>query len=112
MHSPIAKGRVTVADPAQVLLPLHPRMTPPEFALLNALGLMSVPPSPVFPLLLTQLENRTPLTDEEAGHVENVVRHCESQFMPSQEVTGAKPTSAAVQEAPTQQEQLQEVPAG
>jgi hypothetical protein len=91
MHSPIANGRVTVADPVHMLLPLHPRMTPPEFALLNALGLMSFPPSPVVPLLvlLTQLENRTPLTDDEAGHVEKVVRHCELQFAPSQEATGA-----------------------
>jgi hypothetical protein len=59
-----------VADPAQVLLPLHPRKTPPVFVWLNALVSMLFPSPPVFPLLLllllllTQLENTTPLETE------------------------------------------------
>ena len=81
-----------MAEPAQVLLPLHPRKTPPEFALLNALVSTLFPPPPVFPLLvlllLTQVDEMTPL-ETEAEHVEKVVRHCRSQFVPSHEVTGA-----------------------
>jgi len=79
-----------VADPAQVLLALHPRITPPEFAVLNALGsMLPPPPPPEFPLLvlLTQLAIRTPLADA-AGHAEKVARHCELHSELLQEVTG------------------------
>ena len=94
MQSPSVNGVEVVVDPAQLVLVLHPRRTPPELSLLKAFGsISSLPPptpeEPPFPLLvlLLQLPNTNPLVAP-ARHVEKEERHCAVQSVISQDVMG------------------------
>jgi len=96
MQSPSVNGVEISADPAQLVLVLHPRtIPPPELSLLKEFGLISLlpppPEDPPFPLLvlLLQLPETNPFVAP-AKHVEKEERHCALQSVVAvQDVIGA-----------------------